>query len=232
MTSLRSFLSLFGMTLATATAAFAATPSVASDATVHSVQVQPRSVKVTAVDMIDKVYGVVDPSCGFEQAMKVVHDWLCMSPVADEYGVWLDAADGYSVEYYGMRPMVTAMAHYDANGDVSDYSYFFFFPYNCDCQDADDDQVNFCSVLLQELHDIGADMAQAVNADAMFDVCGRYEDKLVQVRLVDEGALADSNDNRYVVSMMVEPGAFTSADDAPALAPGESFYDNELASLD
>ncbi|MDE5876450.1 MAG: hypothetical protein K2H47_03025 [Muribaculaceae bacterium] len=232
MTSLRSFLSLLGMTLATATTAFAATPSVTSDVTGHSIQVQPRSVKVTAADMVDKVYGVVDPSCCFEQAMKVAHDWLCMSPVADEYGVWLDAADGYSVEYYGMRPTVTAMAHYDAEGNLSDYSYFFFFPYNCDCQDADDDQVNFCGVLLQELHDMGADMAQTVNDDAMFDVCGRYEDKLVQVRLVDEGALADNNDNRYVVSMMIEPGAFTPADDAPALATGESFYDNELASLD
>lgn len=232
MISLRSFLSLLVMTLATAATAFAATPSATSDVALRTVQVQPRSVKVTAADMVDKVYGVVDPACGFEQAMKVAHEWLCMSPVADEYGVWLDAADGYSVEYYGMHPTVTAMARYDAEGNVSDYSYFFFFPYNCDCQDADKDQVTFCSVLLQELHDMGADMAQAFDAEALFDVCGRYEDKMVEVRLVDEGSLAESNDGRYVVSMVVEPGAFTAADDAPALAAGESFYDAELASLD
>ncbi len=231
MISLRSLLSLIVMMLTTIPATFALTSSAKSDVTVHTVQVQPRSVKVTAADMVDKVYGVVDPSYSFEQAMKVAHEWLCMSPVVDEYGVWLDAADGYSVEYYGMRPTVTAMAHYDADGSVSDYSYFFFFPYNCNCQDADEDQVNFCSVLLQELYDMGADMVQAVNAEALFDVCGRYEDKLVQVKLIDEGTLDDNNDNRYVVSMIVEPGAFTPADDAPALVVGESFYDNELASI-
>ena len=43
------------MTLATAATAFAATPSATSDVALRTVQVQPRSVKVTAADMVDKV---------------------------------------------------------------------------------------------------------------------------------------------------------------------------------
>ncbi|MDE5552536.1 MAG: hypothetical protein K2I91_04970, partial [Muribaculaceae bacterium] len=112
-------------------------------------------------------------------------------PQADEYGSWLDSADGYRVNFSGMCPEVSAMACYD-DGQLEDMAFFFIFRYGEGEQDwANSYQARFCGNLLQELADMGLELAADSNVvnPVYFDVEGEHESHPLNVMLrEDDGA--------------------------------------------
>lgn len=195
-----------------------ASPTLADSASPRRNQPQPKAVHMTAADMVGKVYGVVDPGRNYDEAMSMARERLRIMPSADPYGVWVENRDGYIIDYYGMSPETTAMARFDGEGVLEDFGYFFFFPYECgDRESANGCQCEFCRVLLQELHDIGAELDQAQAPDTLFNVVGRYDDKFVELQLVEQLTDWQTGDGIFVLSVRVSPGAFTAADDLAAL---------------
>lgn len=189
---------------------------------------------ITAHDLLTKVYGFIDSSCTKEQTVEAVRYAASMVPEEDDFGLWLNADNGYSVNYYGLKPDVEAMVQYD-EGRVSSYGFFFFFPYGRGNREkANSRQSEFCGVLLQELHDMGLSIGMPYVTDAVFEVIGDYCGNYVDIRLLEEicgpdGVVyndrlsamieADSDDDsrgRFVVILNVEPEGFTPADDLVA----------------
>lgn len=192
----------------------AAAPTMADTDRPRPVSPAPQPLRVNAHDMLSLVYGFIDPARSYDQAVADTRLTLHLTPTVDPYGVWLDAGEGYALNYYGMTPEVTGMAHYDIDGTVQDYGYFFFFPYACNCREqANCSQSQFCGSLLQELYDIGAQLDQTQRPDLLFDVVGRYCDKFVQLQLVDQPKPQRPDEGAFVLSIRVAPNAFTEADD-------------------
>ena len=189
---------------------------------------------LTAHDFITKVYGILDPRCSAEEAAASAQSILSIVPESDDYGLWLNPACGYSVSYFGMTPDVEATARF-ADGRVSDFGYFFLFPYDCGGRaEANRQQSEFCGSLLQELHDMGLDISRTHDGDAIFEVITDYAGNYVDIRLVEEymapdgvntadalsaaiAASAPDASGRFVLILSVEPDAFTEADNLAAL---------------
>lgn len=170
-----------------------------------SVAPMPVTVGLTAEDFITKVYGVVDSGLGKEATRRAVCDALNIAPTEDEFGLWLERKDGYNIDYYGMRPEVSAMAAFD-NDSVSNFGYFILFPYERGCRDeANVKQCSFCGSLLQEMRDIGLGLGSVPSEDALFEVVGSYDANVVDVRLVEEMPTANEG-GRFILVLTVEPG--------------------------
>lgn len=175
-------------------------------------------VDVTARDMVMKVYGILDECGSMQECIHNTDEAINLVPELDEDALWLDPDTGYVLNYYGRQPEVSALAHF-GNGPespVSDFGYFFLFPYDhTNGGDRSAQQVDFTSVLLQEMYDLGIPMAlREGNKDALFEAVGDYEGNLVDIRLLDDAG--DGNSGRYILVLSVEPGAFTDADIACA----------------
>lgn len=171
-------------------------------------------VELTAEDLVTKVYGVVDPGVSKDECVRKSRELLRLTPEDDSGALWLETAGGYGVNYYGMIPDVSAMARF-GNEKVSDFGYFFLFPYNAgDRQSGIREQTDFCSSLLQEMTDIGLPMDLNTESDDLFEAVGDYKGSFVDVRLLDERN--ESGSGRYILILSVEPGAFTPADDVMA----------------
>lgn len=181
----------------------------------------PMPLHLTARDFVTKVYGVLSPTLTSDETGKEATRRLAMTPSADNLGLWLEKQDGYSVNYYGMQPDVTAMALFSEDA-VSDFGFFFLFPYSAgERKEAVERQVAFCGSLLQELQDIGAVMGNNLTTDAIFEAGGDYEGNFVLVRLIEEDAAgnqidspqqvlaeADSpSEGRFVLFLNVTPDA-------------------------
>lgn len=182
----------------------------------------PMPLQLTARDFVTKVYGVFSPELCQDSIVGKARAILNLTPDADEYGLWLEDANGYSVSYYGMRPDVSALACFD-NNSVSDFSFFFLFPYSgSDKRDeANSRQAEFCGALLQELADIGVTLGADASTDAMFEVSGDYAGNFVEMRLIEEESgpgrdVVPDRAGRFVVTLSVEPGSFTPADNIVA----------------
>lgn len=180
-------------------------------------------VKVTAKDLVTKVFGVADANLNSPDLKKSVSKSLSVTPQEDEGGLWLDPTDGYAVSYYGMVPQVSAVAMYDDEDSdhLAYFSYFFLFPYdNGTRENANYEQCAFCTSLLQEMEDIGMDMGGATFTDALFEAAGNYGENTVNLRLVEQQGdgsyVADpdyaTGDGRYILVLNVEPGANNEAD--------------------
>lgn len=183
-------------------------------AQIGSTSVTAMPLELTAIDLLTKVYGVLDTGLDEKQAIEQAESAYDLTPSADSNGLWLDSADGYVVSYYGMTPPISAVAHYDDDG-VADYSYFFLFPYNPgERHAADIAQCAFCGYMLQEMHDLGLMLGVPDSADSIFETVGSYNDCRLAMRLVEEQH-AD-NSGRFILILKVEPGAFTPADDVLA----------------
>lgn len=180
-------------------------------------------VKVTAKDLVTKVFGVADSNLSSPDLKKSVAKTLSVTPQEDEGGLWLDPTDGYAVSYYGMVPQVSAVAMYDEEDSehLAYFSYFFLFPYsNGSRENANYEQCAFCTSLLQEMEDIGMDMGGDSSSDALFEAVGNYGENNVNIRLVEQNSdstyVVDpdhaSGDGRYIVVLNVEPGAYNEAD--------------------
>lgn len=213
------------VTLLFAFAAYAQKKSPAADSKVVKMLIAKKTtpVKVTAKDLVTKVFGVADSNLNGSDLKKSVAKSLSVTPQEDEGGLWLDPTDGYAVSYYGMVPQVSAVAMYD--GDDSDhlayFSYFFLFPYaNGSRDNANYEQCAFCTTLLQEMEDIGMDMGGATPTDALFEAIGNYGENTVNIRLVEQNSNSTtvvdpdhaSGDGRYIIVLNVEPGAYNEAD--------------------
>lgn len=171
-------------------------------------------VELTAEDLVTKVYGVVDPGVSKDECVRKSRELLRLTPEDDSGALWLETAGGYGVNYYGMIPDVSAMARF-GNEKVSDFGYFFLFPYSAgDRQSGIREQTDFCSSLLQEMTDIGLSMDLNTETDDLFEAVGDYKGSFVDIRLLDDRK--DNGSGRYILILSVEPGAFTPADDVMA----------------
>lgn len=194
---------------------------------------------LTARDFITKVYGFIDPSCSKSQCIEAASKAASIVPQDDEFGLWLNAGNGYAVSYYGMRPDVEAMAQFD-NAKLSNYGFFFLFPYDSgNREQANSKQAEFCGSLLQELRDMGLTLGRPIQTDAIFEAVGDYAGNNVEIRLVEEVVSADGSDGaqyadamsakceasaagpdasgRFILILNVEPSAFSQADNLAAL---------------
>ena len=219
--------------LAVALAAAAALSAFASDAeaqadsiaaTVDSPVVAPMAKEVTARDFVTKVYGILDPSLSEAETCETARRIHGLQPKADEMGLWLEKADGYQLNYYGMQPECSAMAHFE-NDAVEDFAFFFLFPFDEGERDsANARQAEFCGNLLQEMQDIGLVMNLYSDPVALFNAKGTYADNYVEVRLLEEqgtgvqgqGTRDKGQDGRFVLLLRVEPNAVSLADNLPA----------------
>ncbi len=162
-------------------------------------------VEMTAEDLITKVYGLLDRTCSKAEMMKAVRQTTGLVPQEDEYGVWLDTGDGYTIDYYGLTPEVSARASYDEGGSLTDYGYFFLFPYaSGDRASANAAQADFSGTLLQEMLDMELGMEADTVSDALFEASGEYGDISVDVRLVEEHNTGDKS-GRFILILSLIP---------------------------
>lgn len=167
--------------------------------------------QLSAIDMVTKAFGILDPSMGQKEAVKTISDVLNVTPQQDESGWWMDASEGYSINYYGMSPQVCAVANLGDSAIVS-YTYFFLFPYTEEVrEDAVRDQTAFCGYLLQEMHDFGLLVGVPDSTDAIFEAVGSYEGSHIDVRLTDDPKLSQTKQagsGCFVVSIAVTPDVY------------------------
>lgn len=183
----------------------------AKDAVAQASDAPLPAVELSAEDMMTKVYGVISPDVSKEQCSDMAHSILRLRPEEDNAALWLDSADGYVISYSGMQPEVSAMARFGEDS-VSDFCFFFLFPYEKDSKDdSTRRQADFCGSLLQEMHDIGMMMGRNSASDDLFEAMGDYKGNFVDVRLMDDRH--DGENGRYILILSVEPQGFTPADD-------------------
>lgn len=198
-----------------ATSAFASTSNYAEPAPCAKSEITlGMPVNVTASDFVTKVFGIFSPQCGIKDLEEDSSRLLHITPTVEDAGLWLDDIDGYAINYYGMHPATSVYADVDASG-VKSYSYFFMFPYDNGSRNmADMRQMDFCSVLLQEMTDIGASMGLNTLSQDTFDVYGEFKGNLVEITLREEAS--SEGGGRFIVTLSVEPEAFEAADYAIA----------------
>lgn len=184
--------------------------------TVANMQTKP--VNASALDLVNKVYGAVDPELCRADLIKETKNQVNMEPEEDEGVLWLDGEDGYIISYQGMTPDVSACAHFEGDSDsdkVADYSYFFLFPYRDSKQvQATEEQCRFCETLLKEMARSGMQLWNNLASTDLFEVVGNYNDKYVNLKLIDEAG--DPKEGQYLLIMQVEPRAFTPTDNETA----------------
>ncbi|MCM1290855.1 MAG: hypothetical protein NC201_02085 [Prevotella sp.] len=193
-------------------------------------------IELSGQDLITKVYGIIEPSNAVtkQDCIQNCISLTNLTPSEDEFGLWLEDTDGYIPSCYGISPKTSALAAYD-NNQLENYEYFFIFPYSAGEREATNlRQAQFCGSLLQELKDLGLDMAASQTTDALFDVTGDNNNDLVEIRLIDEtdNSTKDNSqiqltDNqlagttnalrhfpgagRFILILTIDPGASTPA---------------------
>lgn len=166
--------------------------------------------ELTAMDLVSKVYGVLDTGLSQSSTVEEAGRCLNLTPSADSTGLWLESADGYVVSYYGMKPDISAVAHFDEKG-ATDYCYFFLFPYaEGNREFVNHQQALFSGCLLQEMSDIGLIIGVPDSSDAIFEAFGSHADKLINVRLTEEELPGDSG--LFILMLGITPRSFTHYD--------------------
>ncbi len=187
--------------LAAAPAKEAAAQPVSSDASsaeaanYGSADAAAKALEITAQDMVGKVYGVLDHCNSMQECLDGTREALRLTPSEEDDDLWLDAADGYNLSYYGRTPDVSALARFGNGADapVTDFGYFFIFP-----NEKNSEQVDFTGTLLQEIHDLGIPMSVCESDGALFAAVGDYEGRQIDIRLLD-------GPERYILILSVEP---------------------------
>lgn len=165
---------------------------------------------VNAADLLTKVYGAIDAGRSRGDCIADAETLFRMTPQEDQGPLWLDSADGFTLDYAGMSPELSAMANFDGD-KLSDFGFFFLFPYASGGRDESNrDQAEFCGALLQELYDMGLDLGNNTITTDLFDVFGDYAGNAVNIRLID----ADEKENggQFILILSVEPDGFSPAD--------------------
>lgn len=167
--------------------------------------------EVNADDMMTKVYALVSVDSKRSEILQSLSA-LNLDVDDDNSALWVATDGGYQLDYCGMRPEVTAMARF-ANDALTDYCFFFIFPYSDTAKDSvNKDQASFSGTLLQEIADRGADVGENIYSQDLYEVVGEYKGNLVDVRLMDEAGSGNDNGGRYIIMLSVEPGSFTDTD--------------------
>ncbi|MDE6272128.1 MAG: hypothetical protein K2M31_03880 [Muribaculaceae bacterium] len=173
--------------------------------------------KVSAEDLVSKVYGVADPGLDREDCRRMAEKCYCAKPIEEDGAEWMSASEGFAINYEGHMPESEAMARYD-NDNVAGYGYIFYFPYNAAERDkANREQCRFCSALLGELNDMGAIVGANPLTDALFDVGGIYKGSDLQLTLseyvesetqtpdLQAGAIPADRKGQFIIVMSVTP---------------------------
>lgn len=165
--------------------------------------------QLTAMDMVTKAFGLLDPSMGEKEAVETMSREWNVTPQNDSTGWWMDASDGYSIDYYGMNPEVCAVANMGDSAIVN-YTYFFLFPYTEECrEEAVRNQSAFCGCLLQEMHDFGLLVGVPDSTDAIFECVGSYGGHHIDVRLTDDPKTGEEGGKGcFVVAVAVTPAVY------------------------
>lgn len=172
-------------------------------------------IMVSASDLISKVYGVVSPSLTPRAMADSISDSIDMVPTEEDENLWLDSDEGYNLTYSDMAPETSAVACFD-HDSLTNYAYFFIFPYDGSRNDANNRQTEFCGSLLQELYDLGLEMGLdstplaaevTENGDTLsmtlFSVCARHGIDIIDITLQDQ---PDIDGGRFLVTLNVAPG--------------------------
>lgn len=188
-----------------------ATTGAATLSAKKSVSDVPKAIEVDARDMITKVFGVAGNATTRRDCMDATRNAISITPNDEDGNLWLDSDNGYRLSYSGMTPDVSAIARFNATDSIDEFCYFFLFPYNTGNKpDINRAQSDFAGTLLQELNDITDDIGADSLTPNLFDVNGRYAGNMIDVRLVDDS-------RRYILMFIIQPSAYTSADDIAAL---------------
>lgn len=164
------------------------------------------AINVTANDFVTKVYGLFSPQISKGELCDNCRAMLKINPEEEGANLWLDTAEEYRLNYYGQElHCVSAMATIEGDS-VANFGYFVIFPYNyTNKQETTASQAQFCGCLLQELHDLGAELDVATIPGSLFEVTGSYSANHIDLRLTDEPA--DIFSGRFVLYITVEPNA-------------------------
>lgn len=166
------------------------------------------AVRVNVGDMVGKIFGLFDTEVSKGECVDRSRQQLNLTPEDDEGALWLESDGGYVIDYYGMRPNVSAMARFGDNqpeSKLTDFGYFFLFPYtDATKRESVREQADFCGSLLQEMADLGLPMELYTDSDDLFEAIGDYNGSLVDIRLLDE---TKAGGGRYILILSVEPGA-------------------------
>lgn len=169
------------------------------------------AIKVSGHDLVTKAYGTIPAVNSREATIDLSSEVMNMIPTQEENYLWLDSTDGYSISYNGMTPDVSALVRLQ-NDSISDYGFFFLFPYaGGDKKCVTAEQVDFSKTMLQEFQDMGLDLGANPYTSDLFEVNGDYTDNFVALRLID-----DSEGERYILMLSVEPNALSEADSLAA----------------
>lgn len=172
---------------------------------------------VSAMDMVSKVYGAVNPESDKAGCMHAAEEAFSLIPHEEEGDLWLDSADGYKLSYAGVVPDVAAMARFGSDDSLEEYCYFFLFPYTDSTkEDANRQQADFTGSLLQEIYDCGCEPGVNTDSDDMMEVTGSHDGSFLDIRLLDDNSPSNEN-SRYILMLIVRPNAYTAADDVAAL---------------
>ena len=178
-----------------------------------------RPVKVSAADLVGKVYCVADPALGRESCLKQVENNFSGTPVSEDGAEWMSESEGFIINYHGQSPEAEAMARYD-HDTVAGYGYIFYFPYKSTQRErANKEQCRFCSELLDDLCALGAMMGADPLTENLFDVSGVLKGGDVQLTLTEDvdpgvqdtelqaGAENPNQSGRFILVMSVVPAS-------------------------
>lgn len=184
-------------------------PSSMSDENKAAVGNENKGIEVNGHDLLTKAYGTINSINSREGAVEMAEEMMNITPVQESNRLWLDTADGYNITYNGMTPDVAAAVHL-VNDSISDYGFFFMFPYSDGEKDrieATNRQVAFSTSMLQEFEDMGMDLGANAYTKDLFEVSSDYSDNYVALRLID-----DEEGERYILFLCVEPNALSAVD--------------------
>ncbi|MDE6718132.1 MAG: hypothetical protein K2J70_08070 [Muribaculaceae bacterium] len=162
---------------------------------------EAEAIQVSGHDLLTKAYGTIEAVNSSAGTIDLSETVMNMTPVREENCLWLDSADGYNIEYNGMTPDVSALVRLE-NDSISDYGFFFLFPYSESL-----DQRDFSLSLLEDFEKMGIDLGANAYTSDLFEVSGDYIDNYMAMRLID-----DSEGERLILLLSVEPNAITAAD--------------------
>ncbi len=182
-----------------------ASPAATRD--IHEEGAKGGYISLTGEDLITKAYGTIPAINSKEKTINLSETLMSMTPAEEDNALWLDSADGYCIDYNGMTPDVSALVRIE-NDSISDYGFFFLFPYSEVAKKyVTTDQVDFSKTMLQEFEDLGLDLGANPYTSDLFEVSGEYTNNVVGMRLID-----DTEGERYILMLSVEPNGLTEAD--------------------
>lgn len=179
----------------------------AASSGLNSNETVTEAITVSGRDLLTKAYGTISSVNSSEGAIDMAQKTMNVTPEREDNYLWLDSADGYNIEYNGMSPEVSALVRLE-NDSISDYGFFFLFPYSADDKEnAGMDQTRFSLSMLEDFESLGVDLGANAYTSDLFEVNGDYADNYMAMRLID-----DSEGERFILLLSVEPNACNEMD--------------------